>query len=116
MNAPGKPGRKLNFYARWVLGLDEAGSPVLNLDLVPTGKPGEACIYFRGKPLAGIKATLRPPDEVEKEITADSDGTLRFEPEQSGQYLLSVARHRESLSGFHLGQAYDLSSHNLALT
>mgnify|MGYP001011496162 CR=1 FL=1 len=116
MSAPGKPGRKPNFYARWTPSLDVTGTPALNLDLVPTGKAGEVRVYFRGKPLSGVKATLRTPDEVEKEITADPDGLLHFESNQSGQHLLSIARHRETLTGFHVGQSYDLTSHNAALS
>ena len=116
MSAPGKPGRKPNFYARWSPSLDTAATPALNLDLVPTGKPGEVRIYFRGKPLGGVKSTLRTPDEVEKEVTADAEGFVRFESKQSGQHHLSIGRHRETLAGFHGGNAYDLTSHNAALT
>ena len=116
MSAPGKPGRKPNFYARWSPSLAVAATPALNLDLVPTGKPGEVRIYFRGQPLGGVKATLRTPDEVEKELTADAEGFVRFESKQSGQHHLSIGRHRETLAGFHGGKAYDLTSHNTALT
>ena len=71
-------GRKPNFYARWQPGGAGAAIPLLTLDLVPTGKPGEVRAYFRGQPLDGIKATLRAPDEKETQLTADSKGFLRF--------------------------------------
>lgn len=116
MSAPGKPGRKPNFYARWAPSLSVAATPALNLDLVPTGKPGEVRIYLRGQPLGGVKVTLRTPDEVEKELTADAEGFVRFESKQSGQHHLSIGRHRETLAGFHGGNSYDLTSHNAALT
>jgi len=45
-----------------------------------------------------VKATLRTPDEVEKEVTADAEGFVRFESKQSGQHHLSIARHRETLA------------------
>ncbi len=92
--------------------------PLLTLDLVPTGKPGEVRAYFRGKPLGGIAATLRMPDEAEQELTADAEGWLRFAVKQSGQYLLTIAHYREPqpLAGFHAGQAYTETSHNCALT
>jgi len=107
-------GRKPNFYARWQPG--GAGEPRLTLDLVPTGEPGVVRAYFRGKPLAGVPALLREPDGVERELTADDQGTLRFETPQSGQYLLTIAHHREpELGGFHLGRAYEQTSHNCAL-
>jgi hypothetical protein len=105
-------GRKPYFYARWQSAGTGAATPLLTLDLVPTGKPGEARAWFRGKPLANIKATLRAPDEKESELTADGEGFLRFETKQSGQYLLTVAHHREPLAGFHHGIAYKETSHN----
>lgn len=116
MATPGNPGRKPNFYARWHPPGAGAGTPALTLDLVPTDKSGEVRVYFRGKPLGGVKAVLRTPDEREKELTADSEGFLRFTTNQSGQHHLSIARHRETLGGFHGGRAYDLMSHNAALS
>lgn len=109
-------GRKPYFYARWQPTGAGAGNPLLTLDLVPTGQPGEVRAYFRGKPLGGIKATLYTPDEKEHEITADTEGFLRFKTDQPGQYLLAIAHHREPLAGFHVGRAYDQASHNAALS
>ena len=83
---------------------------------MPTGKPGEARVYFRGQPLGGIKATFRTPDDKEQELTADADGYLRYNSNQSGQHHLSIAHHRENIAGFHLGRAYTQTSHNAALT
>jgi len=109
-------GRKPIFYARWQPAGAGAATPLLTFDLVPTGKPGEVRVYFRGKPLGGLSATLRAPDEKESEIKADADGFLHFEPKQSGQYLLTIAHYRESLAGFHGGRSYSETSHNTALT
>ena len=108
-------GRKPNFYARWQPDGAGAATPLLTLDLVPTGKPGEVRAYFRGQPLGGIKATLRTPDEKETELTADAEGFLHFAPKQPGQYLLTIAHHRETLAGFHNGVAYKETSHNCSL-
>jgi hypothetical protein len=109
-------GRKPYFYARWQPANGGAGIPLLNLDLVPTGKAGEARAYFRGKPLGGVTATLRGPDGNEQEITADSDGFLHYASKQSGLYLLTIAHYREPISGFYNGVAYTETSHNCALT
>jgi hypothetical protein len=112
-------GRLPYFYARWQpAGLTAAATPLLTLDLVPTGKPGEVRAYFRGQPLGGVTATLRAPDEKETDLIADAEGFLHFDAKQSGQYLLTIAHHRESLAlaGFHAGQAYRETSHNAALT
>jgi hypothetical protein len=109
-------GRKPHFYARWQPAAGGAGSPLLTFDLVPTGKPGEVRVFFRGQALGGAKATLRTPDKKEQEVTADSEGLLRFQTNQSGQHLLTIAHHREPLAGFHAGRAYQQTSHNAALT
>lgn len=114
--APGRPGRRPHFYARWHPAGAGAAAPALTLDLVPTGQAGEVRVVFRGKPLGGVRATLRPPDGKEQELTADGEGFLRFASPQAGQHLLSVAHHRETLGGFAGGRAYDLTSHNAALT
>ncbi len=111
-----RSGRKPYFYARWQPSGSAAGEPLLTLDLVPTGKAGEARAYFRGQPLPGAKAKLRTPDEKEEEIVADHEGFVRFKAEQSGQYLLTIAHHREPTAGFYIGRAYQQTSHNMALT
>lgn len=111
-----RAGRKPYFYARWQQSLATTATPLLTLDLVPTGVPGEVRAWFRGKPLGSIKATLYTPDEKEQEIVADAEGFLRIKTEQRGRYLLAIAHHREDLPGFHLGRAYTQTSHNFALS
>lgn len=110
------PGRKPIFYARWQPEGAGAAAPALTLDLVPMGRPGVVRAWFRGKPLPDVAAVLRRPDGTEEELKADANGFLRFQAEASGFYHLSIARHRESLAGFHQGNAYELTSHNAALT
>ena len=111
-----RAGRKPHFYARWQPAGAGAGTPMLTFDLVPTGKSGEARVYLRGQPVGGLKATLRTPDDTEKEIAVDADGYVRFDSKQSGLHLLTIAHHRESIGGAHLGRAYEQTSHNTALT
>lgn len=111
-----RAGRKPHFYARWQPVGAGAGTPMLTFDLVPTGKPGEVRVYFRGQPVGGLKATLRTPDDTEKEIPVDAEGYVRFESRQSGLHLLTIAHHREAIAGSHLGKAYHQTSHNTALS
>jgi hypothetical protein len=111
-----RAARKPYFYARWQPNGLSAAETMLTLDIVPTGKPGEVRVYLRGKPHGNIKATLRTPDEKEKELTVDADGYVRFDSKQSGQHLLTVAHQREPIPGFHLGRPYKETSHNAALT
>lgn len=113
---PGKPARKPYFYARWQPAGAGAGQPALNFDLVPTGQKGEVRVYFRGKPLAGVKVTLHPPGEGDKELTSDADGLVHFSAEKPGLYLLSAAHQRESIAGFFGGKGYDAISHNCSLS
>lgn len=111
-----RAGRKPHFYARWQPTGAGAGTPMLTFDLVPTGKPGEVRVYFRGQPVGGLKATLRTPDDTEKEIPVDAEGYVRFESKLSGLHLLTIAHHREAIAGSHLGKAYHQTSHNTALS
>ena len=111
-----KPNRKPIFYARW----GEPGSgdakPELNFDIVPTSKPGEARIFLRGKPTAGIKVTLYPPAEAEVELTSDETGLIKFTATKPGLYFIKGGRQRETFNGFFGGKQYDVLSHNTALT
>jgi hypothetical protein len=110
-----RSGRKPIFYARWQPANAGPARPALTFDLVPTANAGEVRVYFRGKPLGGATATLRPPAGKESHITADADGLLRFSAKDPGQYLLTIPHYREPLAGFHLGVAYSETSHNCAL-
>jgi hypothetical protein len=110
-----KPARKPYFYARWHPPGAGPGRPALNFDLVPTGTKGEVRVYFRGKPLAGVKVTLYAPGEGEKEFVSDADGLVHFSAEKSGLYLLAAAHQREIVAGFFGGKPYDAISHNCSL-
>jgi hypothetical protein len=112
---PEKPARKPNFYARWHPVGAGAGQPGANLDIVPTGKPGEARVFFRGKPLADVKLKFHPPGAAEQELVSDADGLVRFEATKPGFYLLAGARHRETIAGFFGGKPFDVTSHNCSL-
>ncbi len=110
-----RAARKPLFYARWQPAGAGAGKPLLTLDLVPTGKSGEARLYLRGEPRGGVKATLLTPSGDEAEFTANADGYFRVPASEPGQYLLTVAHQRERLAGVHLGVAYKETSHNCSL-
>ncbi|MBN8246632.1 MAG: hypothetical protein J0L84_04230 [Verrucomicrobia bacterium] len=116
MGNAGPTARRPHFYARWQPAGGGAGKPSLNLDIVPTADPGRVQVCFRGRPVPGVKATLRTPDEKESEWVADGEGFLTFPVSQSGLYLVTVARHRETAGGFAGGKEYGLTSHNASLT
>ncbi len=110
-----RAARKPLFYARWQPAGAGEGKPLLTLDLVPTGKPGEARLYLRGKPHGNVKATLLTPTGDEKEFPVDAEGYVRVPVTEPGLYLLTVAHQREPIAGLHLGVPYQQTSHNCAL-
>lgn len=118
MTRGSSPARKPFFYARWAHDFKKKEVPRLNLDLVPTGKVGEVQVYFRNKPLAGVKATLFTPEANDQELTADENGIFQFDtdPNEKGLYMLKIGRFREELAGFDRGAFYILTSHNCSLT
>jgi len=119
MGVPGtaeKPARKPFFYARWQPEGGGAVQPSLDFDLVPTGNAGEACVYFRGKPVPGAKVTFYPPSAAEQELTSDDAGKVHFDDSKPGFYLLAASHHREAITGFSRGIAYGALSHNCSLT
>src|SRR5262249_16352751 len=112
---PEKPARKPYFYARWQPPGAGPAKPGLNFDLVPTGTAGEVGVYFRGKPLAGVKVTLYPPAEAEQTLVSDDQGLVHFSVRKPGLYRLAGAHQRENVSGFFGGKPYDVISHNCSL-
>lgn len=109
------PSRRPFFYARWHVHGSADAKPTLNLDLVPTGKPGELCLYFRGKPLPGIEVTAHLPDGKEQALTSDAKGLVQVSTEQKGLYMVNVKRYREMIDGFTAGKAYTAVSHNCSV-
>lgn len=115
MGPPGATARHPRFYARWQPAGGGARKPSMNLDIVPTAEAGRVQVFFRGRPVPGVKATLRTPDEKESELVADGEGVLTIPVGQSGQYLVTVARHREPAGGFAAGKEFGITSHNASL-
>jgi len=111
-----RAARKPLFYARWQPAGAGEGKPLLTLDLVPTGKPGEARLYLRGEPRGNVKAILHTPTGDEKEYPVDAEGYVRVPATEPGLYLLTVAHQREPIAGVHLGVPYKETSHNCALS
>ncbi|MFC5453482.1 hypothetical protein [Prosthecobacter fluviatilis] len=111
-----KPARCPIFYCRWQPEGAGAGTPAMTMDIVPTGKPGEARVYFRGKPLGGVELLFFSPKVSEQKLQADAEGYVHA-PDIStpGQYLLAVARYSEPLPGFLNGVAFEITSHSASL-
>lgn len=114
----GRAARRPFFYSRWLpAGGDKvAGTPSLTLDIVPTGKPGEARVYFRGEPLPDTKARLNAPNGSHTPLKTDAEGVVKFTTAEPGRWVLTVPGYSEELPGFAGGQAYAVASHNASLT
>lgn len=115
MASAGKSGRKPFFYARWQPAGGGEGKPALTLDIVPTGKPGEMRVFFKGQTVPEAKLTAHLPSGETEKLTANADGVATLQSDKPGLYLVTLNHHRETQPGFHGGQAYELVSHNAAL-
>ena len=110
------PSRRPFFYARWQTPGKEAGKPTMNFDIVPTGRPNEVCVYFRGKPLPDVEVFAHMPEGQEATLKSDKDGLVKVPSEKPGIYMLHCKRYREMINGFTGGKAYTAVSHNCSLT
>lgn len=111
-----KPARAPIFYCRWQPEGAGAGTPAMTMDVVPTGKPGEARVYFRGKPLGGVELLFFSPKVTDQKIQADAEGYVRApDISKPGQYLLAVDRYSEELPGFFNGIPFNITSHSASL-
>lgn len=111
-----KPARAPIFYCRYQPVGAGAGTPCMTLDIVPTGKLGEARVYFRGKPLPNVEMAVRAPGLAETALKSDAEGYVRVaDVSKPGHYLLTVARFSEELAGFFNGVPFGITSHSASL-
>jgi hypothetical protein len=112
-----KPARAPIFYCRWQPEGTSAGTPSMTMDVVPTGKPGEARVFFRGKPLADVEVLFFNPAFDEQKLKTDAEGIVRApDISKPGPYLLAVARYSEELPGFFNGVPFAITSHSASLS
>lgn len=108
-----RPASWPHFYVRWQpSGAPAPTKPALTLDILPTGTAGEFRVYLRGQPLPN--AVVAVHSKPEAELKADTEGRFRFTA-PAGLVVLTC-NHKETLTGFAAGVAYDVTSHNTALT
>ncbi|KQO25905.1 TonB-dependent receptor [Acidovorax sp. Leaf76] len=101
--------------ARWVAGLTQAVAPTAPLDLVPTGKPGEFKVVYKGAPLPKAKVQLAAPSGWTREAEAAEDGTVTFVTPWKGQYVAEV-KHSDKTPGEAQGEKYGEASYVTTLT
>lgn len=109
-----RPASWPHFYVRWQPARATAPAvPALTLDILPTGTPGEFRVYLRGEPLPNAIVQVHGGGK-EVDLKADAEGRFLFAA-QSGLVLLTC-NHKENLKGFSAGAAYEVTSHNTALS
>lgn len=101
--------------ARWVAGLTQAVAPTAPLDLVPTGKPGEFKVVYKGAPLPKAKVQLAAPSGWTREAEAGEDGTVSFVTPWKGQYVAEV-KHSDKTPGEVQGEKYGEASYVTTLS
>jgi uncharacterized GH25 family protein len=98
-----------------------AQEPKLALDIVPTGKPGEVQVVFRGKPLPKATVDIVAPSGWGLQKTSDDQGKVSFPIPWKGAYVVKT-RQVENVPGKRpaaAGQpesAYDGASLTTSLT
>jgi uncharacterized GH25 family protein len=102
--------------ARWVAGLAKPVAPTAPLDLVPTGKPGELKVVYKGAPVPKAKVQLAAPSGWTREAEAGEDGTVTFVTPWKGQYVAEV-KHTDKTEGTTAqGEKYGEASYVTTLT
>ncbi|HVJ44879.1 MAG TPA: hypothetical protein VM511_00735 [Luteolibacter sp.] len=91
-------------FARWQPKGVQA-EPTTTLDLIPSPEGGKATVYFKGKPVAGVKVTLFSPASKPVPLESGADGTVTFNGEGKGDFIL-WAHHSEPAEGLYLGSPY----------
>ncbi|MEJ1972885.1 MAG: hypothetical protein WDM96_10630 [Lacunisphaera sp.] len=110
-----RPASWPQFYVRWQpAGSPAPATPSLLLDILPTGPAGEFRVYLRGQPLPNAVVQTHGGGK-EIDLTADAEGRFKYTATAPGLVLLTC-NHKEELKGFAGGVAYEVTSHNTALT
>ena len=105
-NKDGKARRTVWIPAARLIADATAQTPALALDLVPTGKPGQFQVSYRGKPLADAKVNAVVQSGWGKEAWSDAQGLVSFPLPWQGRYVLEV-QHTDRTAGQRGAEHYD---------
>ena len=101
-----KVTRTLGRYAaRYVADFSER-TPLIPLDIVPTGKPGRFKVFYDGKALPGARAEIATEFGWTKELKTDEAGELAVELPWKGTYAVEVSL-ADNTPGTHGTAPYD---------
>ncbi len=90
----------------------------LDLDIVPTfsDKGVEIQVLWKGKPAAGRPFKLRGAGGLNKTLTTDKEGRVRFQPIASGLHSMRTSVDEPERSGTFEGKEHDIARHHSSLT
>lgn len=101
-----KVTRTLGRYAaRYVADFSER-TPLIPLDIVPTGVPGRFKVFYDGKPLPRAKAEIVTEFGWTRELKTDESGALAVELPWKGTYAVEVSL-ADNTPGTHGTAPYD---------
>lgn len=92
-----------------------AQTPKLDLDIVPTGSPGEFKVVLKGQPLPKSKVSLVTQSGWAKEAHTDAQGVVKFDMPWQGTYV-AEASHTDRTPGERGTDRYDGVSYVTTLT
>lgn len=92
--------------ARWV-GDFAARAPLLTLDLVPTGQPGQFQVFYKGQPLPEAKVEVVAASGWSREVHADKSGLISVGLPWKSAYALE-AKHTDKGGVERAGQKFDV--------
>jgi len=92
-----------------------AQQPKLTFDIVPTGKPGQFKVTYKGQPLPKIAVHAIVPSGWTKEATSDAQGLIQFDLPWRSMYVLE-AEHIDKTGGERAGKAYATATYVTSLT
>ncbi|HWK70086.1 MAG TPA: DUF4198 domain-containing protein [Burkholderiaceae bacterium] len=103
------PTRAARTLAARLITSDAQQAPKLTLDLLPTGKPGEFRVYYKGQPLAKTRVGIIVQSGWAREARSDDQGIVKFDLPWKGSYVLEV-RHADKTPGERAGRPYDVAN------
>lgn len=102
------------FYARAAVNNQPvAAKPVLTLDILPVaGEKLAYQVFFKGKPMAGIKGYIYAPNLWMREIKTDENGRFTVLVPWPGRYVIDVI-HKEMTPGKFKGKPFEGYRHRV---
>ncbi len=90
-------------------------TPMLTLDVVPTGTPGELRVYFQGQSLAKAKVTVVAESGWTQQLSSDEQGMFKVALPWKSGYAVEVV-HADATPGVHGADQYAVTTYVTTLS